>query len=206
MFVDLMQGPLSKTEQRRDDRDNSTIELVLHLFRNLLCAEPVVKNSASLVNEDIRIHHQLIAVFQKELVFDIIVFLGEGIAHKKNERWNLLIMEILHFLVRNQDPSMTAKSATMVSGGASNRGNEENKKSGVFGLGAARKREKVSLRKWNWKLTCIEDKCNGFLPADLVTKDVHPSKTLSNARIFNLSPHCILPSRALLAGQVHLGR
>ena len=77
-FVDLMQAPLSKTEQRRDDKDNNTIELVLHLFRNLLCAEPVVKNTASLVNEDIRIHQQLVAVFQKELVFDIMIFLKSG--------------------------------------------------------------------------------------------------------------------------------
>ena len=130
VFVDLMQVPLSKTEQKRDDKDNSTIELVLHLIRNLLCAEPVVKNSTSLVNEDIRIHHQLIAVFQKELVFDIMVFLGEGISHKKNERWNLLIMEILHFLVRNQDPSMTAKSDDMVIGSSSNMGNDENKRGG----------------------------------------------------------------------------
>ncbi|GMI46686.1 hypothetical protein TrCOL_g1634 [Triparma columacea] len=143
VFVDLMQVPLSKTEQKRDDKDNSTIELVLHLIRNLLCAEPVVKNSTSLVNEDIRIHHQLIAVFQKELVFDIMVFLGEGISHKKNERWNLLIMEILHFLVRNQDPSMTAKSDDMVIGSSSNMGNDENKRGG--GLSAARKREKAKL-------------------------------------------------------------
>lgn len=139
-----MQAPLSKTEQRRDDKDNNTIELVLHLFRNLLCAEPVVKNTASLVNEDIRIHQQLVAVFQKELVFDIMIFLGEGTAHKKNERWNLLIMEILYFLLRNQDPSMTAQSATMLVSGITRRGDDENKKKGGA-LSAARKREKAKL-------------------------------------------------------------
>ena len=43
IFVSLLAEPLSKTGASRTEMDHLTIELVLHLFRNLLSAEPLLK-------------------------------------------------------------------------------------------------------------------------------------------------------------------
>jgi timeless len=45
IFVSLLAEPLSKTGSKRTDADHLTIELVLHLFRNILSAEPIVKGN-----------------------------------------------------------------------------------------------------------------------------------------------------------------
>lgn len=42
IFVSLLAEPLSKSGTGRSDSDHLTIELVLHLLRNLLCAEPLL--------------------------------------------------------------------------------------------------------------------------------------------------------------------
>ena len=44
IFVSLLAEPLSKTGSSRTDADHLTIELVLHLFRNLLAAEPLLNS------------------------------------------------------------------------------------------------------------------------------------------------------------------
>jgi timeless len=49
IFVSLLAEPLSKSGASRTDADHLTIELVLHLIRNLLSAEPVL-NSKLLFN------------------------------------------------------------------------------------------------------------------------------------------------------------
>lgn len=43
IFVSLLAEPLSKAGTKRTDADHLTIELVLHLFRNILSADPIVK-------------------------------------------------------------------------------------------------------------------------------------------------------------------
>jgi len=45
IFVSLLAEPLSKTGTSRTEMDHLTIELVLHLFRNLLSAEPLLKGA-----------------------------------------------------------------------------------------------------------------------------------------------------------------
>ena len=44
IFVSLLAEPLSKSGASRTDADHLTIELVLHLFRNLLSVEPLLKS------------------------------------------------------------------------------------------------------------------------------------------------------------------
>jgi timeless len=43
IFVSLLAEPLSKSGTKRTDVDHLTIELVLHLFRNILSTEPILK-------------------------------------------------------------------------------------------------------------------------------------------------------------------
>lgn len=49
IFVSLLAEPLSKTGAARTDTDHLTIELVLHLFRNLLAAEPLLNSTFAMI-------------------------------------------------------------------------------------------------------------------------------------------------------------
>lgn len=48
IFVSLLAEPLSRSGASRTEADHLTIELVLHLFRNLLAAEPILNGKPSL--------------------------------------------------------------------------------------------------------------------------------------------------------------
>jgi timeless len=50
IFVSLLAEPLSKTGASRTDADHLTIELVLHLFRNLLSAHPLLNSTCILIS------------------------------------------------------------------------------------------------------------------------------------------------------------
>ena len=105
VFVSLLAEPLSRTGNSRTDSDHLTIELVLHLLRNLLAAQPLLggRRSESL-------HHELIALFDRELVLELLLVLAADIEQRENAQYNLLLMELLHHLLRNQDPLAVAKS------------------------------------------------------------------------------------------------
>ena len=98
IIVSLLMEPLARTGSARTESDHMTIELVLHLIRNLLSAGCVSYNK----QEDARLHQQMIALFQRELVLDIITMLAQDIESRENQHYNLLIMEILHYLFRGQ--------------------------------------------------------------------------------------------------------
>jgi hypothetical protein len=52
IFVSLLAEPLSKSGASRTDADHLTIELVLHLFRNLLSAEPLLNSKFEVIFKD----------------------------------------------------------------------------------------------------------------------------------------------------------
>ena len=98
IIVSLLTEPLARTGSARTETDHMTIELVLHLIRNLLSAGHVSESK----KEDARLHQHMIALFQRELVLDIITMLAQDIESRENQHYNLLIMEILHYLFRGQ--------------------------------------------------------------------------------------------------------
>ncbi|KAL3929302.1 MAG: hypothetical protein SGBAC_012271 [Bacillariaceae sp.] len=102
IFVSLLAEPLSKSGSARTDADHLTIELVLHLFRNLLAAEPLLNSKSR------QLHHELVNLFEKELVMDIILVLGQELELRENSQYNLLMMELLHYLIKTQDPAAVA--------------------------------------------------------------------------------------------------
>lgn len=108
IFVSLLTEPLARTGSSRTEADHMTIELVLHLFRNLLSAGHVQTDR----HEDNRLHQQMVALFESELVLDIIMVLGQEIEARENQHYNLLIMEILHYLFRDQVRKDTNYCAT----------------------------------------------------------------------------------------------
>jgi timeless len=123
IFVSLLAEPLSKTGTGRSDADHLTIELVLHLLRNLLSAEPILKGmhvrlfgrhvkacctylhflvSSVAAQQSTQLHQELIALLDRELVLEIILVVGQEMELRENSPYNLLMMEILHNLLRSQ--------------------------------------------------------------------------------------------------------
>mmetsp|Transcript_11015 Transcript_11015/g.24276 ORF Transcript_11015/g.24276 Transcript_11015/m.24276 type:complete len:942 (+) Transcript_11015:424-3249(+) len=111
-FVSLLSGPLGRTGSLRSEEDHLTIELVLHLIRNLLGSKRILHAGYGSVDADKALQEDLVAVFHEEMVLDIMLVLGEQIDATENAHYNLLLMEILHYLFRDQDPLSVAKSGT----------------------------------------------------------------------------------------------
>lgn len=110
IFVSLLAEPLSKTGTSRTDADHLTIELVLHLFRNLLQVEPLLLSSSESAYKAKQLHNELISLLERELVLEILLVLGGDLESRENQPYNLLVMELLHHLLRNQDPTAVARS------------------------------------------------------------------------------------------------
>lgn len=108
-FVSLLAEPLSRTGASRTDSDHLTIELVLHLFRNLLAIEPILYTSPLDKELAISLQNELIILYEQENILDIILVLSSDIELPENAPYNLLIMELLHHLYKNQDPALVAK-------------------------------------------------------------------------------------------------
>jgi timeless len=111
IFVSLLAEPLSKTGTERTDEDHLTIELVLHLFRNLLAAEPLLKTSAEASDRSRQLHDELLTLYDREYVLEILLVLGANMEQRENLPYNLLVMELLHHLLRQQDPTAVARSS-----------------------------------------------------------------------------------------------
>jgi timeless len=57
-----------------------------------------------------QLHQELIALFDKELVLEIFLVLGQDMEARENAQYNLLMMELLHHLLKTQDPAAVARS------------------------------------------------------------------------------------------------
>jgi timeless len=99
ILVSLLAEPLSKT--RRSEQEHLTIEIVLHLFRNVLAIQPVVHQTDNDKDTAAAVHYQLVQVLEQELVLDILCVLAADLdqPHSPNAAYNLLLMEILQHLV-----------------------------------------------------------------------------------------------------------
>lgn len=122
IFVSLLAEPLSKTGTSRTDSDHLTIELVLHLFRNLLSAEPLLISSKEAAYNAKQLHHELISLLERELVLEILLVLGADVDQRENAQYNLLVMELLHHLLRGMDPAAVARAASPTAAAEATRG------------------------------------------------------------------------------------
>jgi len=112
IFTSLLATPLSKTGSSRTTTDHHTIELILHLFRNLLSISPLnTYGSSEKARESMALHRELIVLMKEEMVLDVLMVIGQEVERRENEGYNLLLMEILHHLLRSQDPTDVALSA-----------------------------------------------------------------------------------------------
>ena len=103
IFSSLLAEPLSKTGSSRTSSDHLTIELVLHLIRNLLCISPLnTFGSTEKSQHACQLHRDLLVVLQEEMVLDVLVCVGQEVERRENCGYNLLLMEILSCLLKGQ--------------------------------------------------------------------------------------------------------
>ena len=108
VFVSLLAEPLSKAGMARTDADHLTIELVLHLFRNLLAVESLLGDTS---NRSQQLHNDLIALLEQEMVLEIVLVLAADLEARENQPYNLMVMELVHHLIRHHDPSAVARAS-----------------------------------------------------------------------------------------------
>jgi timeless len=104
IFVSLLAEPLSRTGVQRSANDHLTIELILHLFRNLLSAggEQFDSSDHAKIHAEAMLHQELICLFEKEMVLDFLLVVGQEMENRENKQYNLLLMEILHHMLKNE--------------------------------------------------------------------------------------------------------
>jgi len=112
VFVALLAEPLSRTGTSRTDADHLAIELVLHLVCNLLRAEPLLVHGRERALQAKHIHHDFVALLERELVLDIVLVVASDLEARENAPYNLLLLELVHHLFRDNDPTAVARGAS----------------------------------------------------------------------------------------------
>lgn len=106
VIVGMLEEPLSHTGVARTDEDNFLIELCLTLLRNVLnIRDPAPALVTSLGENYSQMHEQLVALFQDALLLDILFLLAQDVLARENAKLNLLLVEIFHCIVRDQEPA-----------------------------------------------------------------------------------------------------
>ena len=108
IFVSLLAEPLGKTG-RRTDEDHIVIELILHLFCNLLRAQPLFASGSHSMDHE-HVHNELVHLMHQELVLDILCVLGSDLEHRDNAPYNLIVLETLHHLWKPYNPIAVAEA------------------------------------------------------------------------------------------------
>lgn len=108
IFVSLLAEPLSKAGTARTDTDHLTIELVLHLFRNLMAAESLLGGEAH--HRSQQLHNDLIVLLEQEMVLEILLVLAADLEARENQPYNLMVMELVHHVLKHHDPTAVARA------------------------------------------------------------------------------------------------
>ena len=66
-----------------------------------------------------QLHQDMVVLFEKELVLEILLVVGQEMELRENAQYNLLMMEILHHIVKMQDPTAVARSFSSKAGDVS---------------------------------------------------------------------------------------
>ena len=75
--------------------------------------------SSETSREAAQLHQDMIVLFEKELVLEILLVVGQEMELRENAQYNLLMMEILHHIVKMQDPTAVARSYSSKAAGNS---------------------------------------------------------------------------------------
>lgn len=99
IFTSLLAEPLSRTN--RSASDHLQIELVLHFVRNLLSIQPMTWSTEGR-RENAKLAGELVVLLDKEMMLEVLVCVGQEVEKRENEGYNLLLMEILSYLLKGQ--------------------------------------------------------------------------------------------------------
>lgn len=101
----MLEEPLGHTGVARTEEDNFSVELCLTLLRNVLnIKDPTPGMVTSLGDHYVQMHDQLVTLFQDALLLDILLLLAQDVHARENAKLNLLLVEIFHCVIRDQDP------------------------------------------------------------------------------------------------------
>lgn len=99
IFTSLLAEPLSRTN--RSASDHLQIELVLHFVRNLLSIQPMTWSTEGR-RENAKLAGELVVLLDREMMLEVLVCVGQEVEKRENEGYNLLLMEILSYLLKGQ--------------------------------------------------------------------------------------------------------
>jgi hypothetical protein len=99
IFTSLLAEPLSRSN--RSASDHLQIELVLHFVRNLLSVQPMTWSTESR-RENAKLGGEFVVLLEKEMMLEVLVCVGQEVEKRENEGYNLLLMEILSYLLKGQ--------------------------------------------------------------------------------------------------------
>jgi len=77
IFVSQLTEPLKRTGVKRTDSDHMIIELILHLFRNLLSVEPLLKTCSEVTQRGRVLHEHLVFLLEKEIGLEVLLVLSQ---------------------------------------------------------------------------------------------------------------------------------
>lgn len=105
VIVGMLEEPLGHIGVARTEEDNFSIELCLTLLRNVLnIKDPTPGMVTSLGDHYAQMHEQILALFQDALLLDILLLLAQDVHARENAKLNLLLVEIFHCVIRDQEP------------------------------------------------------------------------------------------------------
>lgn len=99
IIYDHVDGPIGKHPQARTSDDIKTIETFLFLICNLLQIQAGPFSSSEQLIDSRSLQNKLILMLAEKDFFLLLIMLCTTINQKKNNQWNVLIMQIFHYLL-----------------------------------------------------------------------------------------------------------
>jgi len=176
--------------------------LIFKSVRNLLAIGPVSPHSCN-STEYMEGQQRLITTFGDEMVLDLVVVLGQMIEKRENSQWNLVLMEILFYLVKDQDPVAIAESSQPGMTTANNKSNSASRSSNIVtpptksslslkktsSLLSGRNNANISSRHSRFSGTVVKQKAGGasvFINDISKGKETHPEVARKKNRKTNV--------------------
>jgi len=107
LLMQVVYEPLGREGSERNEADCKFIELVLHIFKNLLLVPDAQKQgdtTASGNDHLTHMHDNLLLAFQEESVLEMIIIMSQDIRERRYSHWGFLVLEMLATIFRNKTP------------------------------------------------------------------------------------------------------
>eukprot|EP00242_Pyramimonas_sp_CCMP2087_P012572 CAMPEP_0198222400 /NCGR_PEP_ID=MMETSP1445-20131203/87918_1 /TAXON_ID=36898 /ORGANISM="Pyramimonas sp., Strain CCMP2087" /LENGTH=442 /DNA_ID=CAMNT_0043900897 /DNA_START=179 /DNA_END=1504 /DNA_ORIENTATION=+ len=110
VIVSMIAEPLSRFEEdgRMDETDTKIVQLILTLFRNLLCIPDSLHSNASAGDHMTRLKDDLVQRFFTESVMEVILLIAQDANREPFIQDSALILEIMHEVFKGQSPQLLA--------------------------------------------------------------------------------------------------